>query len=942
MTKYHAKFYSNFLTLQNPNIGTERLWKTLLNATIDLNPHQVQWALFFFKNPLNKWVILADEVWLWKTIEAWLVICQLWSEYKRHILLIVPASLRKQWKAELEEKFFLDSKILDWKTWKEFKKKWIKNPFDQNAIIICSYEFASKNSVYLVKVPRNVVVLDEAHKLRNVYRDKNNSTRAWKLHSVIKDYKKILLTATPMQNSLMELYWLTTYIDEYAFWNVESFRAQFSKPDRFAFEELKKRLTPLVNRTLRKQVREYIKFTNRISITQNFDPTDVEMELYNKVSDFLQREDLISINSKTKHLITLVLRKLLASSSSAIAWTLTTMITRLKDKKDFSEFTDEEDILDEYDENIDDKDEQDELSAQVQKLESEILELESFRNLANSIHIDTKASALLTALSSSFKKLQELWWNRKALIFTESRRTQNYLKDFLESNWYEWKIVLFNGSNNDKQSKEIYKNRLKKYEWTWKISWSKDSDTRAALVEYFKNDAEIMIATESASEWVNLQFCSLLINYDLPWNPQRIEQRIWRCHRYWQKSDVLVVNFLNTKNYADKRVYELLSEKFNLFDWVFWASDEILWALDDWSNFEQRILAVYQNCRSNEEIDKEFKKIEEEYKEIIESKKSNAKRQVIENFDEEVLKRLKDIEQSWLNQLDIFQRYFRYLTKFILKDNAEFDNNSLSFVLKNVPFVAPINKWKYTLKKSDIDNAYFYRLESNLWQEIIKKANELDTNKVWDIEFNYNDTNPRVTWFRDYIWKTWWLKVDKLTITSFEKEEYLLVSAIDEEWKILHHELAQTIFHMPWKYLWEVTPSNDIINKLKSESDKLITSTYNDSIDRNSESFQDEIMKLDAREEDQKKNLMNAIDDIKKEMEEKRRESLRSTDNAIKIQLRNESLKLEEKHRKMLEDYFKQSKEIEDRKRELLHDIEDRMQAGKEIQNLFTIRRTIS
>jgi len=171
----------------------------------------------------------------------------------------------------------------------------------------------------VAKIKRDTVVLDEAHKLRNIYKDTNHSTRASKLHAVIKNHKKILLTATPLQNSLLELYGLVSYIDEYTFGNVDSFKAQFSKPDRYKLEELKKRLTPLVNRTLRSQVREYVKFTDRISITQNFEPSDCEMDLYNKVSEFLQRKDLLSINNKTKHLITLILRKLLASSSHAIA-----------------------------------------------------------------------------------------------------------------------------------------------------------------------------------------------------------------------------------------------------------------------------------------------------------------------------------------------------------------------------------------------------------------------------------------------------------------------------------------------------------------------------------------------------------------------------------------------------------------------------------------------
>ena len=122
---------------------------------------------------------------------------------------------------------------------------------------------------------------------------------------------------------------------------------------------------------------------------------------------------------------------------------------------------------------------------------------------------------------------------------------------------------------------------------------------RSALVDYFRDEGQIMIATEAGAEGINLQFCSLVVNYDLPWNPQRIEQRIGRCHRYGQKHDVVVVNFLNRKNEADQRVYQLLSEKFQLFEGVFGASDEVLGAIESGVDFEKRIAGIYQRVPSD-------------------------------------------------------------------------------------------------------------------------------------------------------------------------------------------------------------------------------------------------------------------------------------------------------------------------------------------------------
>src|SRR5690606_20910944 len=159
---------------------------------------------------------------------------------------------------------------------------------------------------------------------------------------------------------------------------------------------------------------------------------------------------------------------------------------------------------------------------------------------------------------------------------------------------------------NDERSRRIYAEWIDRYRDTDRVTGSRTADMRSALVDYFREEGRIMIATEAGAEGINLQFCSLVINYDLPWNPQRVEQRIGRCHRYGQKHDVVVVNFLNKKNAADQRVYQLLAEKFNLFEGVFGASDEVLGALESGVDFEKRIANIYQQCREPKLIQAAF------------------------------------------------------------------------------------------------------------------------------------------------------------------------------------------------------------------------------------------------------------------------------------------------------------------------------------------------
>ncbi|MGG3691073.1 DEAD/DEAH box helicase [Caldifermentibacillus hisashii] len=331
-TYYHSQYYAYELTKQNSSSSIGRLNQSLINATVDLNPHQVEAALFAFRAPLERGALLADEVGLGKTIEAGLIVSQLWAERKRNILIIVPPPLRKQWSQELLEKFYIPSIILENKNFKEMQAAGIMNPFyQQDMVVITSLYFAKNKAIELRRVNWDLIIFDEAHRLRNVYKKSNKIARA--LRSATVGFPKLLLTATPLQNSLMELYGLISFIDPHIFGDEISFRKQFSRGTKELsqadFIDLKQRISPVTHRTLRRQVTEYVKYTQRIPITQKFMPTNEEWELYEKVSSYLQRDLLFALPKSQRSLMTLVIRKILASSTFALTDTLQSLIKRL-------------------------------------------------------------------------------------------------------------------------------------------------------------------------------------------------------------------------------------------------------------------------------------------------------------------------------------------------------------------------------------------------------------------------------------------------------------------------------------------------------------------------------------------------------------------------------------------------------------------------------------
>ena len=892
ITDQQAKYFAYELTKRCSSNSLEKLSSTLSNAQVDLNPHQIEAALFAFRSPLSKGAILADEVGLGKTIEAGLVLSQKWAERKRSILLIVPSSLRKQWNDELSEKFFLPSIILEAKSFNQYIKDGNLNPFNQeDKIIICSYHFARSKSPYIKQTKWDLAVIDEAHRLRNVYKTSNKIAR--EIKDALTEVPKILLTATPLQNSLLELYGLVSIIDDHVFGDLKSFKANYARvsreqdiyenevglvePKQEMFVDLRNRLKPVCIRTLRRQVLEYINYTERKPITQDYVPTEQEVELYDGMSEYLQRTKLYALPFSQRQLMTLILRKLLASSSFAIASTLDKLVYKLErlitdtkaklpqqdvdtisllgDFEALPEVSDEWIDDEESDEDEDEKEKKALTEKDIVLMEHEKADLERFRDLAQKIYTNSKGDALLTALKKGFEMTAELGAKKKAIIFTESTITQRYLSEtLLGKNGYEGKIVLFNGSNNDDKSKEIYKNWLAKNKDTDKVTGSKTADTRAALIEYFRDEAEIMIATEAGAEGVNLQFCSLVINYDLPWNPQRIEQRIGRCHRYGQKHDVVVINFVNRKNAADQRVYELLDQKFKLFKGVFGASDEVLGSIESGVDFEKRIAGIYQTCRTSEDINTAFDKLQEEMDESIQSNLSDTRQKLLENFDSEVHEKLKLNQRESQAYLDTYERWLWDVTRYYLGDKADFAEHEYSFSLKVNPFQnEDIDPGPYKIGKN-VEDAHVYRPGHSLAQRILNevKNKQIDTA---EIVFDYSNHSSIISVLQPLVGKSGILKVSNYTVEAFEKEDAVVVTSLDEAGEPIERDIIKKLFSLSAQSVAPKVLSSEECGKLDELEQQTISVISGQIAERNSEFFDDEVDKLDNWSDDVKKAL---------------------------------------------------------------------------------------
>ena len=797
---FHANLFAHELTLRRAASNVENLIPTLMGARVDLNPHQIDAALFAFRSPLSKGAILADEVGLGKTIEAG--------------------------------------------------------------------------------------ILDDA-----------------------------------------------------------------------GFTDLKARLAPVCKRTLRRQVLEYVRYTERRAHTQNFTLSPEEEDLYHRVSSYLQQEKLWALPSGQRSLMVLVLRKLLASSSYAIAGALKTMLERL----DFilhnyaawkNGNTPENPILEDFEGarlTLEEEPALYGLPGQTIPLPHEEKaireEIHSLRHMlfkAESITDNAKGKALLQALATGLGMTQELGGAAKAIIFTESRRTQKYLYDLLNQNGYAGQVLLFNGSNNDRRATDVYTAWKERHKSAGKVTGSRDVDVRAALVEEFRDRASIVIATEAASEGVNLQFCSLVINYDLPWNPQRIEQRIGRCHRYGQKHDVVVVNFLNRNNAADQRVFELLSEKFQLFSGVFGASDEVLGSIESGVDFEKRIAEIYQTCRTQEAIQASFDALQASLSQDIEEGLSTARQKLLEHFDAEVAEKLHVYKAEVAAGLDRAERLLWELAKGGLAGShkATFDETQLAFTLTSPPVktLPPLPNGRYALKSSEAGEHFHSKHPLAVWMLEHAKAAPLP---AAELIFNLSGSGKNIAVLEPFKGQGGVLAVSRLCLTALEVEEHLLCAGCVEDGpgagEVLDAELTRRLFALPAQ-MHPLQCSCELPAALQRALAAQQAAILTTASERNASFFEEEMDKLERWADGRKKHLEYQIEDMDRAIRQHKADARKAASLDAKVTAQRHIKLLETKRNDMRKRLFEAQDSVEERKDDLLNAVETRLRQTVEEKRLFVVR----
>ncbi len=955
ITNYQAKYYAHELQRSYANDHVGKLAGLLFDAQVEPKPHQIDAALFALQTPFLPGVILADEVGLGKTIEAGIVISQYWAERRRSILIVAPSSLRQQWQQELYEKFLIPSSILDPKS----KDSLLAAAGGRSAqVLICSYEFALRHETSLLK-SWDLVVADEAHRLRSFWSGKAKMAEAVS-HIVGGSHKTVLLTATPLQNKLEELYGLVSIFDPNYFYSLDAFRERYVKHrDLSGDDDLAERVATISKRTLRRDADKYIHFTKRLPLTVEFTPSPDEARLYDLVNDYLQRDELFAFAGSQRHLSALIIRKRLGSSTYAVASTLENIANRLADEVVAGQRRDGRGGLVAADFTVDDEitseelEEAEEISGRIEArtsmpldeslleaMRAEVAELREYAALARSITVNQKAVKLGEALDLGFERLRVLGAPEKAIIFTDSTKTQEYIARSLREAGRGEGLVLFNGSNNGPEQTAIYQAWLEKNRDGDLITGIAAVDRRKALVDYFRTEGTIMIATEAAAEGINLQFCSMLVNYDLPWNPQRVEQRIGRVHRFGQKHNVVVVNFSNKGNIAEQRILELLTNKFQLFSSVFGASDEVLGAIEDGLDFEKTISDILTRCRTAEELDSAFRELEEQYAGEISREMASAKAKVFDNLDPHVQDRLKAYDTQSGEVLNKFERLLLAVTRHELDEYATFEGDGRTFVLNHSP-VKDAPTGRYFFKSQPLENAHQYRYASPLAQHVIEASKTHDT-PARELTFSLSQSERVSSAIRALEGASGELTVSVATFRMKARDEdisesYMLAGALTDDGQWLDEEYVADILDLTCIEISETPVAIDAarftphLDTRRAELEKEVQG-------RNSRYYDQQEELLYRNQQDRKAEHEGKIREYRAKEKEARKLARQADDPMEQLRLKKEARKWEQRAEEADEDFRDARKKLRAEADKYLELIEQALQGTQETEHLFTIR----
>ena len=663
---FQAKMLANQMESKYANL--EKFIPVYMKTGLQVYPHQVSAVMAALANPYIGGFVLCDETGLGKGVEALMVVSHTFHSGKERIAIVVPSPLIDQWKDALA-RFDLPFMVWDKDT------ELAPDAVSQN-IVLTTYHFATQNWEKAETVDWDLAVFEEGHVLRN-----RESQTHKHLHSAFKNVRKLLITGTPMQKNIMDLFGLMEFIEPGMLGDADEFYQRYYKQPQ-NYDELKDLLAPYTFRTLRSQVKADVMLPERNILTQSYSLSSQERELNDLLTKYITKPDKLGFPAMGNYELNLMLQKTFASSIYALSKTLSGVWLRLS-KMDGD------------------------------KAKAEANELKTMIDLAVKLTDTTKGRTFLLALDQAFTSLSAKDQPKKIIVFTDNTQTQEYLAKLITKNT-KYKAVVYNGS------------------------------TGREPLEQFRKKANILITTDLGAEGFNWEFANFVINYDNSFNILMLEQRIGRVHRIGQKNDVSVINFLCPDIFADVRFYQLVYKRMLMFGDILGTSDGVVADLSK-ANINVAIASLVASGRSESEVADDFEYIQDEFADDVKANRELTNAVLFNTFDESLVKKTKNYAELVRKKTTEMKDQMWDYIQFVLRDYVTFDTDKRSFFVNRSLYKSGnIQNMRYTLDWDDETPKHErFHPNSRDFNQALTINSDFLMNNIGDLTFDGTGTKLR-------------------------------------------------------------------------------------------------------------------------------------------------------------------------------------------------------
>lgn len=812
----------------------ENLIQQYLRSGIEIFSHQIYASTFAVSNPFVKGFILADEAGLGKTMEALLIMAQYYNK-RNNILVVVPSPTIENWLHNIIRTFNFRCCVLDNADRMQTDNYSTSLKQFDGGIVLTTYDYVMSNVDKLQEVEWQLCILDEAHRFRT-YKIKENKT-ADAILSIVPNAKKILLTATPIQKNEDDIFGLVNFIDDNIFSDYDEFHKKyFRKPENYP--ELREIIAPYTFRTLRSQVKIETKLTERKILTQIYKMTDQERKLYTLIEKYVAKTTKQAFPEMNPYELSLMLYGTLSSSAYALSKTLSGIYVRL------NKHATEENL-------------------------KEASEIREMIDVASSITANNKDEMLLKALEQTFSSFHKKGIAKKCVIFTGNTQSQEHIHKFLISNT-GYSVNSFNGTTDNEPINKFLRSEK----------------------------PSILISTDKGNESLNWQTSSFVINYDFPQVLLDMEQRISRCHRIGQATDVFVINFICPENFSDVRMYELFYKRLNISNSILGASDTIISGAID-GDIEANIKDTLDDVRKKKEVQIDFSELSEEFKEELDAIKANSNDILFNTFDKTLVERTKNMAEIIKRKVSELDNIIKELARYYFKDSFIDENTfeaKTAWHQKN-PYAYP---FKYSLVNDE--NCHSFTISSDVCQSMISDLK--NTFRIRPAKMIFKSANDKYKGLKGYI------SAYSLSMSfNFEKINQISCVGLAENGEFLSNSQCDDILSLAClEYEEEYAIPQDIQQKIDEYFDKLIPSILEPlklEIDKDAKLPISHIQMLAEKE---KAKFEKEIKDLQKEIE--RIKSISANDSFGEELIKNQ--KINELSEKLFElkdnEFLKKSK----------------------------------